>query len=263
MILPSTVSPALEHTSFFLVRGLFGKWMHGHFAAPLAALKQMGLRAFIADSHVAGTVDDNALRIYRDTLVRAARKDRLVFLCHCKGGLDTLAAIERFPDLRDRTGAIVLCQTPRESSPILDSILLSSYGDSLRSRLQWTKERLLKIAITVSASRHGCMDLTAKRMTRVISTIDAHRWPLPILSVSSWSDRPTSWLDSYHARLSTIRPQQAHDGQFFLSSLVWPVGEQILLPRIDHAQPTVGGGGFDHGRFWQCLAHLAARRLTC
>jgi len=78
--------------------------------------------------------------------------------------------------------------------------------------------------------------------------------------VASWSSAPTAWLDAQHTRMHEIRPRCAHDGLFFLEDLVWPTAEQILLPRIDHSQPTVGGGGFDHARFWLALSSLAAAR---
>ena len=72
---------------------------------------------------------------------------------------------------------------------------------------------------------------------------------------------PSAWLDSQHARLSTIQPGCAHDGLFFTEDLIWPVGEQILLPELDHSQPTTGGRAFDHGRLWLALATMAARRI--
>ena len=80
---------------------------------------------------------------------------------------------------------------------------------------------------------------------------------LPTLAVASWSLEPSAWLDSQHARLGAIRPHCAHDGLFFLEDLVWPTARTVLLPRIDHSQPCVGGLDFPHARFWHALATVA------
>jgi hypothetical protein len=77
-----------------------------------------------------------------------------------------------------------------------------------------------------------------------------------VLQTASWSATPTTWLDSFHQRLGEIAPGVAHDGQFFLHELVWPALPNVLLPRVDHAQPAMGGHGFDHARYWAAMISL-------
>ena len=248
-------------TSLVLVRGLFGRWIPKHFAATRKAFARAGLRSIVANSRAADTVDANAALIGRDIEARVHPEHKLVFLCHSKGGLDTLAMLLRFPALRRRTGAVVLCQTPRAACAVLESVLLDRHRDSIGRKGRDVKEAMARQAIFLSGARPGCLELTRDRISQRIAGIDATPFDLPVISIASWSIEPTAWLDSQHARLGQIRPGCAHDGLFYLEDLLWPVAEQILLPRLDHSQPTVGGAGFDDGRFWIALAAMALDRI--
>lgn len=244
---------------FVLVRGLFGSWIPRHFARPLQTLKRAGLEAIIAKTRAVGTVEDNARAIERDVLHRVSPDHRVVFLTHSKGGLDALAALATFPAIRSRAAAIVLCQTPRAGCAVLEAVLLGAHRDSA-SRGDRVKESLAAGMLAACGGRKGCLDITGPSIQALVRGIDSVPLKLPVVSVASWSAHPTSWLESQHARLESVRPGCAHDGLFFSDHLVWPVGEQVLLPRVDHSQPGVGGGGFDHGRFWLAMAYLALRR---
>jgi hypothetical protein len=244
---------------FVIVRGLFGGWIPRHFRAPLEALLGADYTAMIAHSRPAGTIAANAAAIGRDVEARIPREHRLLFLCHSKGGLDTLAMLLRFPNILRRTAALVLCQTPRAGCAVLESILLGRHRPASNAH-SWGTEGLLRSAIGLAGASHGCLDITAPRIDGHVVEIDRAALAVPIVSVASWSITPTAWLDSQHARLQAIRPGCAHDGLFFLEDLLWPGSAQILLPHIDHSQPTVGGKGFDHGRFWLALARLALQR---
>jgi hypothetical protein len=253
------LAPATPGVCFVLVRGLFGGWIPRHFAYPLQTLERAGLHAIIANTRAVGTVEDNARAIERDVLHRVRPNDRVVFLCHSKGGLDALVALSNSTDLRSRVAAIVLCQVPRGGCAVLESVLMGAYRDSA-SRGDRMREALARVVLRACSGREGCLDVTGPQIGALVCGIDAARLELPILSVASWSSHPTSWLESQHARLESVRSGCAHDGLFFSEHLVWPVGEQVLLPRVDHSQPGVGGREFDHGRFWLALAHLALRR---
>jgi hypothetical protein len=252
--------PLASNLTFIFVRGLFGRWIPQHFARPRLLLKQAGLRAIIAKTRAVGTIEDNARAIEKDVLERIGPDERCVFLCHSKGGLDALASLQYSASLRDRTAALVLCQTPRGGCAVLESVLLGAHQSTASTR-DILREHTARAALTLCAGREGCLDITSPRLDRWINRLDtvSSRWP--IVSIASWSSRPTAWLDSQHARLASIRAACAHDGLFFTADLIWPVGEQILLPHLDHSQPGVGGGGFDHGRFWLSLARVALTRI--
>jgi len=246
--------------SCIFVRGLFGEWIPGHFTGPLRALERASVQAIIARSRASGTIAANAALIQRDIEQRIPAANRLAFLCHSKGGLDALALLARSAALRERTAAVVLCQTPRGGCAVLESVLLGRYAESIGGARRRVQEALARAAIAACGARPACAELTSGHIEPTVSRIDAAALPLPVVSVASWSGTPTAWLDSQHGRLQTIRPGCAHDGLFFVEQLLWPAAEQVLLPQLDHSQPTVGGAGFDHTRFWRALVTLALRR---
>jgi hypothetical protein len=256
---PASIPP-IPDICFVFVRGLFGSWIPRHFTCPLQTLERAGLRAIIANTRAAGTIEENARAVARDVLARVGDNDRIIFLCHSKGGLDALVALGDSPPMRERTAGVVICQTPRGGCAVLEAVFSDAYREVASSRDR-VKEALARAVLDICAARAGCLDITSGRIEEWVRRIDGSGPTLPpILSVASWSARPTSWLESQHARLAAIRPACAHDGLFFTEHLIWPVGEQVLLPGLDHSQPGVGGGGFDHGRFWLALAQLALRR---
>jgi hypothetical protein len=237
-----------------LVRGLFGSWIPRHFAAPLASLRAAGFRALIAQSRASGTIATNAALLRADIDARVP-DGRILFLCHSKGGLDLLAMLAVAPQLRARTAGIALCQAPRAGCVVLESVLLGAHRDSAGAA-QRVKEGAASAAIVVAGAREACLELTSPTLQQQVRTLTPVAAELPLVSVASWSSEPTAWLDSQHARLAAIRPGCAHDGLFYLEDLIWPCGRQVLLPKLDHAQMCVGGGDFDHGRFWVALARL-------
>jgi hypothetical protein len=248
-----TASAPSGYTCVF-VRGLFGNWIPRHFAAPLQRLRDAGIEAFIAHGWATGTLEVNAALLRADLEARQPG-GRLLFLCHSKGGLDLLTMLAAAPHWRERTAGVVFCQTPRAGCAVLESVLLDAHAASSDTG-QRARELAARTAILLSGAREACLELTAPRMQARIDALAPLAARLPLLSVASWSHEPTAWLDSQHARMAAIRPGCAHDGLFFLEDLVWPAGRQVLLPRLDHAQMCVGGGGFDHGRFWLALVNL-------
>jgi hypothetical protein len=237
-----------------LVRGLFGSWIPRHFAAPLASLQAAGYRALIAQSRATGTIAANAALLRADLDARVP-EGRILFLCHSKGGLDVLAMLAAAPQLRARTAGITLCQAPRAGCVVLESVLLGAHRDSA-GVTQRAKESAAAAAIALTGARAACLELTSPTLQQRLQRLMPMAAELTLVSVASWSSEPTTWLESQHARLESIRPGCAHDGLFYLEDLIWPCGRQVLLPQLDHAQMCVGGGDFDHGRFWVALARL-------
>jgi hypothetical protein len=241
------------------VRGLFGRWIPRHFTAPLRLLQRHGVDCMIANSKASGTVETNASLIERDLATRVAADSRLIFLCHSKGGLDILAMLEASAALRSRTHAIVLCQTPRGGCAILESVLNREHQDGM-TPLDRFKERIANASISALRAKPACEQLTGGAIRDRLIGLESAARDITTIAVASWSREPTAWLDSQHERLGRIRPGCAHDGLFYTEDLIWPASRQVLLPCIDHSQPAVGGHGFEHGRFWLTLAHMALER---
>src|SRR5262245_31598931 len=244
--------PAAAGITCIFVRGLFGNWIPKHLAAPLERLRASGCNAIIANTRATGTTAANAAMMRADVDVRAPT-GRILFLCHSTGGLDLLTMLSTAPQIAARTAGIALCQAPRGGCAVLESALLGTHPTDFAQR---ALDAAAAGAIGIAGAREACVELTSPRLQRLAEPLTRVAAELPVISVASWSREPTAWLDSQHARLGSIRPGCAHDGLFYLEDLVWPCGRQVLLPNLDHAQMCVGGGDFDHARFWLVLVKL-------
>jgi hypothetical protein len=150
---------------------------------------------------------------------------------------------------------VVLSQTPRGPSAVLESLLLRTHQDSV-GRRRWAEEWTQRLGLHAVGAARGGRQLTSGPLAELVATVDEFAPEFPVWQTASWSSQPTTWLDSFHERLGEIRPGAAHDGQFFLEDLIWPGLPHVLLPHIDHAQPAMGGFGFDHVRYWKLLITL-------
>ncbi len=243
------MTEALRNTTFVLIRGFLGNWMPGNFISTCRTLRAMGLDAFIAKNSAGATTEDNARSITRQIQQRVPATNRLVFLGHSKGGLESLQ-IAADPILRPRVRAIAMAQTPRGASAVMESLLLRRHQASLVGFRRVWAERLQRFGLRMIRVEKGGREITTEGLKAVIERLDAISRPFALLQTASWSTQPTAWLDSFHERLGEIRPGCAHDGQFYLEDLIWPSVPHVLLPHVDHAQPAMGGFGFNPAQYW-------------
>jgi hypothetical protein len=247
-------------TTFVMIRGYLGNFMPGNLVAARDALRALGVEAFIARNRAGDTIGDNAARVAAEVRRRTPTGRSLVFLGHSKGGLEALRVAADHPDLAARTRAVVLSQTPRGASVVLESLLLGRHQESLPGPKRVWAERLQRVGLHLLGAHRGGRELTSDALAAALRPLDAAARPFRLLQTASWSSRPTTWLDSFHQRLGEVRPGCAHDGQFYLEDLVWPGVPHVLLPRVDHAQPVMSGHGFDSARYWLTVAALELER---
>jgi hypothetical protein len=248
------LAPRAARTTVVFVRGYLGHYMPGNLAAPIAALRALGFDAVLGRNQAGGTVAGNVRSLARQLSMRPLR-ERLVFCGHSRGGLECLTLLARDGELAARCDGVALSQTPHGPSRVMESVLLGLHrGARFRARRR-AAERMHYAALVCLRAVRGGHELTSERWPALVARVEGRAWTFPILQTASWSSRPTAWLDSFHGRLGEIGPQCAHDGQFFLEDLIWPGWPHLLLPDVDHAQPAVGGHGFDPARYW--LAALA------
>jgi hypothetical protein len=249
----------LEGAEVILVRGFLGNWMPGNFSGVARGLRALGANAWIVRSSPRHGVSDNGRKLRHRVLKRTRGQTArpLFWFGHSKGALECLMA-HYHPALAARTRAILMAQAPHGPSPVIESMLLGSNRATLPTGRRRLAERSQRLALTLTGARGGGLALTSRAQAALqdeILPILAAAREFPILQTATWSDRPTTWLDSFHERLGEIEPGVAHDGQFYLRDLLWPGLPHILLDRVDHAQPAMGGLGFDPLRYW--LATLA------
>jgi len=248
--------PHRTRTTVVFIRGYLGHYMRGNLVPARDAIAKSGYATFIAKNAAGGNVADNVTRLAAELDVRVPRYHRLIFCGHSKGGLEALTLVDQRPDLAARTRAVILSQTPRGPSHVLESVLTGRHRDSLSLRRSLA-ELTQRIGLKAIVATPGGLELTRDRLPRVVGPLLARApRPFPVIQTASWSSRPTTWLDSFHERLGEIRPGVAHDGQFYLEDLLWPDLPHILLPHLDHAQPVMDGFGFDSARYWSTLLVL-------
>jgi len=236
-------------TTVVFVRGYLGHYMPGNLSAPCSTLRRLGFDAFIARNRAGGNVAGNVAALARQLRERPTR-ERLVFCGHSRGGLECLALLAEDASIARRCNGVGLSQTPHGPSFVMESILQGRHRGPSFSRRRRAAETAQHALLTLIGARSGGRELTSPVWPALVARVDRIRWPFPVLQTASWSSQPTAWLDSFHERLAEIGPGRAHDGQFFLDDLIWPGLPHVLLPHVDHAQPAVGGRGFDPVRYW-------------
>jgi len=245
----ASMTQTLRATTFVIVRGFLGNWMPGNLVSTCRALRALGLDAWIANNRAGATVEENAFDISMQIRRRTPETQQLVFLGHSKGGLESLQ-VATDPEFAPRVQGVIMAQTPRGASAVMESLLLRRHQSSLiKSHRIWA-ERLQRMGLQILNVEKGGREITTEALATVVNRLDSLPRPFALLQTASWSTRPTAWLDSFHERLGEIRPHCAHDGQFYLEDLIWPNIPHVLLPHVDHAQPAMGGFGFDPVRYW-------------
>lgn len=242
--------PRRARTAVVFVRGYLGHYMPGNLVPGRDALRRSGWRATIARNRAGGSIAENVERVLSE-IARVPEGHEVVLCGHSRGGLEAWLAAERSPRV---VRAVILSQTPRRRSWVLESVLLGRHPRTWSRRV---REEVQRLGLVALGARAGGLELAEieERLGPLGLPIRGRR-PYPVVQTASWSSRPTTWLDSFHERLSELRPGVAHDGQFYVEDLLWPGSGQVghvLLPHLDHAQPAMDGFGFDSGRYWQTL----------
>ncbi len=243
---------ALPACTVVMVRGLFGSWIPGHFKAPLALIRSLGWQATIARTDPAGTIEHNRQLLVAQVraLVDAGR--RPLFLAHSKGGLEIQLALAGEPQLAQATLGCVGVQVPRAGAPCLESMFHRRHRDSLRAgdRLREPVEAGL---LTLLGARAACRELDGPVIAPLAASLDHAGLPCRRLMVATRAQRPSLSLELRFERLDRVEPGQPHDGVFFTRDQSWPGSAMLELEGIDHSQPSIGGLGFAHDRFWLAL----------
>jgi len=235
------------------VRGYLGNWMPGNLDAPVAGLRELGIDAIRLRNHTSQTVEHNIALLGP----QLHDSDAPLILCgHSKGGLESLALALTDPVVRRRLRGIVLSQTPRGPAAVMESLLERQHQHTLPGWRRRSEEAVQRVGLHLIGATPGGRQLTRGPLVEVLDGLDLSQLDVPIWQTASWSSQPTTWLDSFHGRLGEIRPGCAHDGQFFIEDLIWPEIPHLLLAHLDHAQPAMGGFGFDHVRYWRLLVAM-------
>jgi len=254
------IESLVSETTVVFVRGYLGNHMPGNLRKPVSALRKLGFDSFILKNKSGGTVKAN-VRMLAEQLAKRETKQRLILCGHSKGGMECLWLLASNEEIAEKCCGVALSQTPAGPSLVMESILQGKHRDSNYSIYRNMSESVQRLMLTLLRARSGGYDLTSDSWPSLVAGVSGKHLPIPVLQTASWSTRPTVWLDSFHARLAEISPSRAHDGQFYLDDMIWPGLAHILLPHLDHAQPVVGGLGFDCARYWVTVLAVLAEMI--
>lgn len=253
----SSESDCSEKPKIIIVKGFFADFMPGYMAKPIRYLTSLGFEVELAKTKSGGSCDENAKRL----LEILPRNQDFLLLCHSKGGLDILRALQMGLNQTHLKG-IIFSQTPLKASIVVDEILgfipprFPNWRHQLKNKLMLFATR---VCGQINAARAISTESSIFRENLFRNTIIE----APFLSISTWSIKASSWVDSYHKRLSISRAGHAHDGQFFLDQQDWTGrSENLVLGGIDHAQPGMGGLGFDPGKYWLAAIKMILKRAS-
>lgn len=244
-----------------MVRGLFGNWMPGHFSVPLKIFRSLNIKTDVVYTGSRSSMDTNSQHI-ADFLKQRSSTKPIVFLCHSKGGVEFLRMLIKHPNLGKQVAGLVGVQMPRGPSLYLESLLTDRHLPTrlgLPSRIKhWSEAQLIR---GVSA-RASCLELCRPVINEKIQWIDQNFPKLrSFINVASFSTRASHWLEANHPRLNEISNSKPNDGVFLFEDQIWPQAKNIGLLEIDHAQPSVGGLGFQHEYLWMVLLALTLKAV--
>lgn len=258
-VLEKELSYRSSRVTLVLARGFLGGFMPGNMAQTRRKLRDLGFDAFIAGTCTNSTVRKNSVRIQKE-LQNSEKRNQLLFLGHSRGGLESLLALKDNRELRNRCAGVIMSQTAYGPSWIVDRLYFGKGPIRNRSRREMIEDHLQALGLRLIGARRGARELSSHQWPTLIDEVDSLEWSFPLLQCASWSTTPTTWLDSWHGQLEKMQPGRAHDGQFYLDDLIWPRIAHVLLPQIDHAQPAMGGHGFDPVRYWLTLLYMVLSR---
>ncbi|WP_212800524.1 hypothetical protein [Pseudomonas sp. St316] len=239
-----------RHTAVVLVGGLFSEWLPRCFQDCAKTLRRMGYPVLRMPVSSSRGVMAQGRHIGKVLTAELKQGQRFVMLAHSKGGLDALAALSQNSALSQACDGVALVQPPVGPSTVIDEVLNCSTRPPAR---HYPLDRVRRVLAKTHWVADGTRDISSLRDPQITHMLNHLPADLHCAHVVSWACTPSSRFDTHHARLNTLRPGWAHDGQFYLDHQRLEGMPQICLPQLDHGQPVLGGGGFDATRFWLTL----------
>lgn len=242
-----------QSTLVVLVAGLFSEWLPRCFQECAQALRRAGYQVLRMPVRSSRGVMAQGRHIRQVLAAELKPGQRFVVLAHSKGGLDALAALSQDRALNDACDGVALVQPPTGPSTVMDEVLGCGTGLSAHG---YPLDRVRRVLAKTPWMAAGTRDISSRRDPQIAQLLNQLPADLHAAHVVSWTAAPSSRFDTHHARLNAQQPGCAHDGQFYLENLCIEGMPQICLPRLDHGQPVLGGGGFDATRFWLTLLNV-------
>lgn len=199
-----------------------------YFREQLQFLRGRGLDCRLVDIESETSIYDNARKVIRE-LEQAPGK--VLVIGHSKGGLDTLEALLKRPDLRRKVNAVIAVQSPFMGSPVADMVLASptlSYPSSiLLELLGGSKQSLKNLSVKYREDYHRRNAAEIRKLTSQV----------PFYSFSTWKD--DSFLPYIDTVFEVFRDYMLalglkNDGLVPAASAVLPGSRYVYMAGTDH-----------------------------
>ncbi len=226
---PVLPSEARSHL-YLVVKGLLGDEMFSYMEDNQRRLERRGLETLEVQVDTEGTLADNVEVVHRALEDAIFFKRSVVLMGHSKGGVESLAALALYPELRRHVRAVVAMQAPYGGSPIAHDL---TDTPDLR--------RVLSIAFPLLfyGVSHAVEDLRYPvRMEFVRRHPYAGEVPTVSLATSRYSRRSLLWPT---ARYIFERYGLLSDGLVAQVDAEIPGSRVVRLSDMDHAEPTLTG----------------------
>ncbi|MCM2267093.1 MAG: DUF2974 domain-containing protein [Elusimicrobiales bacterium] len=199
-----------------------------YFKEQLEFLKGRGLDCRLVDIESETSIYSNARKVIRE-LEQAPGK--VMVIGHSKGGLDTLEALLKRPDLRRKVLAVIAVQSPFLGSPVADMVLASPAtsvpSSVLLELLGGSKQSLQNLSVKYREDYHKRHESEIRELTRQV----------PFYSYSTWKD--DSFLPYIDTVFEVFRDYMLalglkNDGLVPAQSAVLPGSRYVYMAGTDH-----------------------------
>jgi hypothetical protein len=198
----------------------------------IANLEQQGYKTGYIQTRGRQGSDTNA-RIIRDTIMAMADASRIILVSHSKGTVDSLVALDRYPELSNRVAALISVSGAVNGSPLADII-----PSSLASVIE-------RLNMPSCPPGQGNAAADSLRRSVRLAWLGAHDLPRGVrfysLAAFTGSSGMSAILQPFHQILSRVEP--LNDGLVIASDAVIPGSTLLGYPNADHlavAMPFTG-----------------------
>lgn len=234
-------------------RGL--PFLPGYFTGQRDYLRSRGVDCRVVDIESETGIYDNARKIVKE-LEQAPGK--VIIVGHSKGGLDTLEALLKRPDLRRKVHAVIAVQSPFLGSHIAD-LVLSNSATSVPSALLLdllggSKQSLQNLSVKYREAYHRRNAADIKKLAGQV----------PFYSYATWKEDPfLPYIDTVFEVFRDYLRALGHknDGLVPAYSAVLPGSRYVYMEGVDHLCTVmpVPLPFFDRAGFIRAALKLALR----
>lgn len=199
-----------------------------YFGRQIAYLRGRGLDCRLVDIESETSIYANARKVIKE--IKQA-PGKVLVIGHSKGGLDTLEALLKRPDLRRKVHAVIAVQSPFFGSPVADLMLsgpaLSVPSALLLDMLGGSKQSLQNLSVKYRRAYHREKEGEIRKLTAQV----------PFYSFSTWKD--DSLLPYLDTVFEIFRDYMQglglpNDGLVPAESAVLPGSRYVYLAGTDH-----------------------------